>query len=136
MTKPKLIVPKHVWDGAQAEQKKNEITKKSRLIIKLKDYWKGNLQLEEFKYDLAIQGFSKRDLEVLIKPDSLEFDKKDYVVNENYSYRLKDSIQLGNQIYIIDNISNDVTELILKAVEVKPIYGFRTGQTIKKQLRS
>ena len=24
MTKPKLIVPKHVWDGAQAEKKKNE----------------------------------------------------------------------------------------------------------------
>ena len=27
MTKPKLIVPKHVWDGAQAEQKKNELEK-------------------------------------------------------------------------------------------------------------
>ena len=27
MTKPKLIVPKHVWDGAQAEKKKNEIEK-------------------------------------------------------------------------------------------------------------
>ena len=26
-TKPKLIVPKHVWDGAQAEKKKNEIEK-------------------------------------------------------------------------------------------------------------
>ena len=27
MTKPKLIVPKHVWDGAQAEKKKNEFEK-------------------------------------------------------------------------------------------------------------
>ena len=27
MTKPKLIVPKHVWDGAQAEKKKDEIEK-------------------------------------------------------------------------------------------------------------
>ena len=27
MTKPKLIVPKHVWDGAQAENKKNEVEK-------------------------------------------------------------------------------------------------------------
>ena len=27
MTKPKLIVTKHVWDGAQAEKKKNEIEK-------------------------------------------------------------------------------------------------------------
>ena len=27
MTKPKLIVPKHVWDGAQAEKKKNESEK-------------------------------------------------------------------------------------------------------------
>ena len=27
MTKPKLIVPKHVWDGKQAEQKKQELEK-------------------------------------------------------------------------------------------------------------
>ena len=27
MTKPKLIVPKHVWDGAQAEKKKTEFEK-------------------------------------------------------------------------------------------------------------
>ena len=27
MTKPKLIVPKHVWDGAQAEKKKDELEK-------------------------------------------------------------------------------------------------------------
>ena len=27
MTKPKLSVPKHVWDGAQAEKKKNEVEK-------------------------------------------------------------------------------------------------------------
>ena len=27
MTKPKLIGPKHVWDGAQAEKKKNEVEK-------------------------------------------------------------------------------------------------------------
>ena len=27
MTKPKLIVPKHEWDGAQAEKKKNEVEK-------------------------------------------------------------------------------------------------------------
>ena len=26
-TKPKLIVPKHIWDGAQAEKKKNEVEK-------------------------------------------------------------------------------------------------------------
>ena len=27
MTKSKLIVPKHVWDGAQAEKDKNELEK-------------------------------------------------------------------------------------------------------------
>jgi len=27
MNKPKLIVPKHVWDGAKAEKSKNELEK-------------------------------------------------------------------------------------------------------------
>ena len=29
-TKPKLIVPKHVWDGATEEKKKNELRKSSK----------------------------------------------------------------------------------------------------------
>ena len=32
MTKPKLIVPKHVWDGKSAEKDKNELEKKHRTI--------------------------------------------------------------------------------------------------------
>ena len=32
MNKPKLIVPKHVWDGAQAEKKKNEVEKNTTTI--------------------------------------------------------------------------------------------------------
>ena len=55
MNKPKLIVPKHVWDGAQAEKKKNEVEKIPhpsgwRMVLfplKLQDKTKGGVLLTD-----------------------------------------------------------------------------------------
>tara|TARA_Y100001951_G_scaffold3026_1_gene2067 strand:- start:840 stop:1253 length:414 start_codon:yes stop_codon:yes gene_type:complete len=55
MTKPKLIVPKHVWDGKQAEKNKDELEKVPqpagwRLVLfplKLKEKTKGGLLLTD-----------------------------------------------------------------------------------------
>ena len=35
MTKPKLIVPKHIWDNKKAEKEKKELEKFKKLIKKL-----------------------------------------------------------------------------------------------------
>jgi|TARA_R100000664_G_C2735223_1_gene124815 co-chaperonin GroES (HSP10) len=55
MTKPKLIVPKHVWDGAQAEKKKDELEKVPQPVgwrivlfpLKLENKTKGGLYLTD-----------------------------------------------------------------------------------------
>ena len=55
MTKPKLIVPKHVWDGAEAEKKKDELEKIPqpsgwRMVLfplKLKEKTKSGLYLTD-----------------------------------------------------------------------------------------
>ena len=55
MTKPKLIVPKHVWDGKQAEKAKNEVEKLPNPVgwrmvlfpLKLKEKTKGGLILTD-----------------------------------------------------------------------------------------
>ena len=55
MTKPKLIVPKHVWDGKQAEKAKNEVEKLPNPVgwrmvlfpLKLKEKTKGGLLLTD-----------------------------------------------------------------------------------------
>jgi thiol-disulfide isomerase/thioredoxin len=109
----------------------SKVSKKSRIILKLKDYWSGSINIKNQNYDVAIQGFYNSFLTILIKPDSLLFNKQDYTFNENFRYKIKDSIRLGKQVYVIDSITNDVTKLILKPIKIKSIYGFRTGQKIK-----
>ena len=55
MTKPKLIVPKHVWDGAQAEKTKNELEKVPNPVgwrivlfpLKLEKKTKGGIHLTD-----------------------------------------------------------------------------------------
>ncbi len=110
----------------------NEVLKKSRLVLHLMDYWSGSLETENQKYDVAIQGLKNSYLKILIKPDSLNFSPKSYVFNNNFSYQIKDSIELDNKIYVIDSITNDVSKLILKHIPSKKnIYGFRTGQKVE-----
>ena len=54
-TKPKLIVPKHVWDGAEAEKKKNELEKVPKPVgwrivlfpLKLQGKTKGGIHLTD-----------------------------------------------------------------------------------------
>jgi thiol-disulfide isomerase/thioredoxin len=109
----------------------DEVSKKSRIILKLKDYWSASIKINKKNYDVAIQGFYNSFLTILIKPDSIQFNKSDYTFNENFSYKIKDSIELGDKIFVIDSITNDVSRLILKPTSKKSIYGFRTGQKIK-----
>ena len=55
MTKPKLIVPEHIWDGKQAEKAKNEVEKLPapvgwRMVLfplRLKEKTKGGLLLTD-----------------------------------------------------------------------------------------
>ena len=55
MTKPKLIVPQHIWDGKAAEKKKKEIEKVPaptgwRMVLfplKLKEKTKSRITLNE-----------------------------------------------------------------------------------------
>ena len=128
--KRKIIVYPSLNDNGFS-QSNNEVIKKSRLVVKLKDYWLGNFEVEKENYDVIVQGFYNTDLTILIKPSSLKFDNENYVFNENFEYQIKDSINLGNKVYIIDSITNDVSRLILKPTNIKAIYGFRTGQKIK-----
>lgn len=109
----------------------NETTKKSRIILKLKDYWSGSMEVNQQKYYIAIQGFYNSFLTILIRPDTLEFSREDFTYNENFAFKIKDSIKLGNQIFQIDSITNDVKSLILRPIKAKSIYGFRMGQKIK-----
>ena len=51
---------------------------------KLKDYWQGELQVSNQKYNVLCQGFNKEYLQILIKPDSVKLDQKDYIKNKKF----------------------------------------------------
>jgi thiol-disulfide isomerase/thioredoxin len=110
----------------------DELEKKPKLVVKFKDYWKGRINIQNIDYDIAVQGGYKPFLTVLIKPDSLKFSKNDIFYNENFSYKIKDTVKVANQLFVIDNISNDVSKLTLKKINVShnTFFGNKIGYTI------
>lgn len=110
----------------------SEIYKKSTINIEFKDYWAGEVNVDNLKYDIAIQGHYEPYLYIMIKPDSLKFSNNNYIFNENFNYKLKDTVHIADNIYIIDSITSDISKLILKRVKDKShIFGHRLGQVLE-----
>ena len=100
------------------------------LNFNLADYWHGEIKIDKNKYDIAIQGFYSSFLNILIKHKSQVYDSVDYTFNENFEYKLKDTIKLSNQFFVLDSISNDLSNIFLKPTLRDKNYGHRIGETI------
>ena len=110
----------------------DEISKKSRLILKFKDYWVGKAVFDGLEYIFIVQGYFKSNFSLYIKPSTESFDSKNTSKNQNFKYEIKDSVKLGNKIFVLEDISNDLTNLKIKEIKGKEfIYGNKIGQKIK-----
>ncbi|PQJ77078.1 TlpA family protein disulfide reductase [Polaribacter glomeratus] len=110
----------------------DEISKKSRLLLKFKDYWEGNVVLDELEYVFIVQGTSRGNFSLYIKPSTQNFDDKNPIINQNFKYEIKDSIKLGNKVFVLEDISNDLNNLKIKEIKGKKfIYGNKIGQKLK-----
>ena len=110
-----------------------EIYEKSKLLVKLKDYWKGEFVYRKNKFNVAIQGFFSPYLTILIKHDSLSFSENNYIINENFSYKLKDTISILDDLFIIDTITSHLSILRLKRIDMNSnsFFGKKPGYLIR-----
>jgi thiol-disulfide isomerase/thioredoxin len=110
----------------------DEISKKSRLLLKFKDYWEGKAVFDNIEHQFIIQGFHKNYFSLYVKPVSQNFDSKNISRNQNFKYEINDSIKLGNKIFVLEDISNDLNNLKIKKIKGKTfIYGNKIGQKLK-----
>jgi thiol-disulfide isomerase/thioredoxin len=98
----------------------DEFENKSRLIAKFKDAWQGNFNYNAKEYDVAVQGGNSVYSTILIKPKHLNFSNSSAAYNYNFTYQLKDTIQVANALFVLDSLNDDVTQLNLKRIELHP----------------
>lgn len=84
----------------------DELSNNYTLMMRLKDYYKSNFEISDIKYTVAIQGKNKESLNVIIKPDSIVYDKYDISFQKSFEYYISDTVKLANNYYKIDSISN------------------------------
>lgn len=109
----------------------NDLVNKTRIYIEFDDYLKGEFNVNKVDYNIAIQGVIPY-LNILINPNSTELSKNDYDINSNFSYKLKDTVLLSEQLYTIDSISDDVSNLYFNKINAnKEFFSFRIGHKIK-----
>ncbi|WP_157972832.1 TlpA family protein disulfide reductase [Aureibaculum luteum] len=130
--KRKVIIYPSAYSYYTGSLSNDEVINKSRIHFKFKDYWKGKFSYQDKKYDLAIQGFHPRYLTFLIKPDSFSFSKTSSEYNANFTYKLKDTIQLNNDYFVLDTIKQDMFALKLKKLDsLKEFFSDKMGYKLK-----
>ena len=121
--------PNHPWINHLV---KSKALREYALLLKVKDYWKGEINIKNTVYEVAIQGESKFDNNIfLIRPKTLN-DNIGKAYNKNFIYYLNDTIKISDKLYKIDSIRDDISKLILKkTTHNNPFYSYRLGYTIK-----
>ena len=90
---------------------------KYTLMLKLIDYKKGHLKKDNSNYTIAIQGKSQ-GFAIVIKPDSIIKNlKNNFFTQSFFEYKEKDTLKLGNEWYVIDNITPDMSKINFKKLE-------------------
>lgn len=94
----------------------DEFENKSRLIAKFKDHWQGKFNYKSQNYDVAVQGVNSLYSVVLIKPQNLKFSDRDFFINDNFKYKIKDTISIAGDLFVLGSINNNLSELVLKKI--------------------
>jgi thiol-disulfide isomerase/thioredoxin len=113
------------------QHEKDSLAKKLGIVGKFQDYWKGSISIKNLDYDIAVQGFDSRYLEILIKNSKKEFHFDDMVYNSNFSFKIKDTIKFANDYYLLDSINTSISKLFLKKLKNQKFTGHRIGELIK-----
>jgi len=111
---------------------KNDSVKDLALMVRLKDYWEGEINYNSKIYNVGLQGINKDRTTIMIKPTLYDYSGNDYNFNKNFKYSINDTIQLAKHYFKIDSVSNDFSQLFLnKVILKKDYYGHKIGANIK-----
>ena len=105
-----VLIPNSVY-----YHKRNSRIDQSKLSFRFDDYWEGSFKYKNEGFDVAVNGVYPY-LDILIKPKSFHFSENDFNYNQNFNYKIKDTIMLSDSLFVIDNINPNSTKLSLKRV--------------------
>ena len=120
----------YILEDKNAGKRLNEYT----LMLKLKDYYKGDFEVNHTKYDAAIQGWYSGGAVAVIKPDSISYDKNNIVFRRNFEFKDGDTLVLAGNFYEL-GIGTEMTQIHLRKLKSGGISqtGHLLGQTLPDQ---
>ncbi|NKI27661.1 TlpA family protein disulfide reductase [Arenibacter sp. 6A1] len=110
----------------------DNLTNEYTLMLHLKDYRKGRFSINNVTYTVGLQGIYNNDLSIVIKPDTIVYEKDDLEFQRNFTFRATDTIEFPDGLYKLDGVSTGLNTLYLKKLPDVPdsFFGHRIGTTV------
>ena len=118
-------------DNIYSSIAEDTLNKELHLIGRIKDYWQGKIEYKDAIYDIVAQGISKETLQILIKPDSLTFSEENSFHNQEFEFRMADTIKLSEDSFVISKVEGNIESILLQKIDFKDFRGFRKREIIK-----
>jgi len=96
-----------------------EDLKKHGLLLRLKDYWEGSINLDNTGYNFKAQGLSDTKIDFYIKPDSVRDYRNNTALNLNFRYEMHDTVLLSDNFYTIDSLILSPPKIFLNKINSK-----------------
>ncbi|MFI2741541.1 TlpA family protein disulfide reductase [Zhouia sp. PK063] len=106
------------------------------LLNRAINYYTASFTVNGKRNNINIQGSNYKSAFIVIKPDSISYDKTDLSFQLNFQYRVKDTAIIQHKTYLIDSLTPDFTKLYLKKLDINEdsIKSYRMGYRIKAPL--
>jgi len=106
--------------------------KKYLSFLKFRDHWKGSLHINNKEYNFYIQATDNEYSVIYFKEKEISLSKTDRAYNRQFMKRLRDTIIINNNNYVLDSLNNDISKLYLTLLKTKPNhFGNSIGKNIK-----
>nr|WP_294938480.1 TlpA disulfide reductase family protein [uncultured Flavobacterium sp.] len=85
-------------------------------FLKLKDIWKGETSVNNSPVEFAYNGYTNEYGTIYVKPKNIPFSADGRTFNKQFARRLKDTVSIGGNRFVMDSINRKMTKLYLRNI--------------------
>jgi thiol-disulfide isomerase/thioredoxin len=104
-------------------------------ILKLRDFWQGEVIIDNEKIDFIYHGYRNNYGILTVKPSNVKYESN-FSFESQYTHKyysnnkIDDTISINNNKYMIDSISRDISKLYLRKIGNRKHFGYEIGNYI------
>jgi thiol-disulfide isomerase/thioredoxin len=132
-----IIYPDRYNPYSDSYRNNNKKQREYFSILKFRDFWKGEITINNEEIEFYYHGYSNRYGLLYVKPKSVPYKRNSTSFDSQYSHKnytndkFNDTITIAGNRYKVDSINREISKLYMREVGKTKHFGHEVGSYIK-----